>query len=80
MDKKVKGSSVSRQSLYLVGYLIIVVFVVFLTGCSNDSEEQYLSGKRYWEEKNYIEAVKCFRKAADHGHADACYELASSSL
>ena len=36
-----------------------------------DTKEWYNTGVRYYNEKNYAEAVKWHRKAAEQGHADA---------
>ena len=43
----------------------VLALAVCAAGCSkNDSDEQYRSGKRCQEERNFKEAVICFRKAA----------------
>ena len=40
-----------------------------------NAEAQFQLGKRYYSEKIYPGAVKCFRQAAEQGHAEAQYNL-----
>ncbi len=44
----------------------------------DDADAQFELGKRYarGENCNVVVAAKCYQKAAEHGHADAQYELA----
>ena len=40
-----------------------------------DAEECFQRGKKFYNSKDYAEAVKWYRKAAEQGHADAQYNL-----
>ena len=42
---------------------------------AQSAEECYNKGKEYFNNKNYTEAVKWFRKAAEQGLADAQFAL-----
>ena len=49
-----------------------------------DAGDNYKKGEEYYKNKNYTEAIKCFRKAAESDHASAqfylglCYEKGNS--
>ena len=42
---------------------------------AGNASAQFELGKRYYSEKIYPGAVKCFRQAAEQGHAEAQYNL-----
>jgi tetratricopeptide (TPR) repeat protein len=43
-----------------------------------DGEVDFKTGEKYFEQDNYAEAVKWYRKAAEQGHAEAQYALGYS--
>lgn len=56
---------------------LIIAFMVSacLVSCDNNGQKAYEKGETYYEEKNYEEAVKWYKKAAEQGNADAQYKL-----
>ena len=47
-------------------------------GTLQDGEVAFKTGEKYYEQDNYAEAVKWYRKAAEQGHAEAQYALGYS--
>ena len=63
-----------RKSLFV--YLLLLPFLLFLgQGCKPSPEELESKGERFLKEKNYTEAIKCFREAAEQGLAISQYNL-----
>ena len=60
---------------------ILIFFISLLTLIPTFAQSQkkiegwYNKGVEFYEQSNYAEAVKWFRKAAEQGHADAQYHL-----
>ena len=61
----------------LVLGIAALILLIGIGGClwNLGASGHYKAGERFMKEKNYSEAVREFRIAADHGHADAMYEL-----
>jgi TPR repeat protein len=43
--------------------------ILQMTGNTEEETDPYAAGRTYYNEKNYVEAVKCFRKSAGQGNA-----------
>ena len=56
-------------------YLLLLPLVATFGQGNLSVEEMTEKGLRLYEEKNYAEAVECFRDAAERGYAEAQYKL-----
>ena len=41
----------------------------------NKADKEFIAGNEFYESENYKEALKCYKLAAEHGHAGAQYVL-----
>ena len=63
------------KSSMLKKLLLVGLLAACCTGFSLSPEELFSKGVRCCEEKNYAEAAKYFRQAAEQGYATAQYNL-----
>jgi len=64
----------SKKSL-LIFVIVCVILSSFTLKCYLDYSSDKNTGDRYYEKKNYQEAFKSYKKAADEGNSDAIFKI-----
>jgi len=75
---KSQDNAQKKNTFYWGGVLFTTLLFLFIGACSGENssdkqkaQAQYELGKRYFDERNFVKATECFKKAAEQGSVDA---------